>query len=174
MSKENREIGWKLIDLKVDYQRMGIPNDYWEITDANKDYEVILAQSSHLGAVSVINDIQQSFHRCISDASGEEWAQLVLIEAASSCCELTDNYVMEEQNRTAESPWFALIPLAKYQILIFLERCQTICSKEPEVPLAAFGISKLCPTRLVTDVQKRNKWQQFGLVRNEAEWKGTR
>lgn len=42
MSKDNREIGWKLIDLKVDYQRMGIPNDYWEITDVNKDYEVIL------------------------------------------------------------------------------------------------------------------------------------
>ncbi|XP_039240729.1 myotubularin-related protein 8 isoform X1 [Pipra filicauda] len=40
MSKENREIGWKLIDLKLDYQRMGIPNDYWEITDVNKDYEV--------------------------------------------------------------------------------------------------------------------------------------
>ncbi|XP_015716109.1 myotubularin-related protein 8 isoform X2 [Coturnix japonica] len=40
MSKDNREIGWKLIDLKVDYQRMGIPNDYWEITDLNKDYEV--------------------------------------------------------------------------------------------------------------------------------------
>ncbi|NXC14724.1 MTMR8 protein, partial [Corythaeola cristata] len=39
-SKENREIGWKLIDLKVDYQRMGIPNYYWEITDVNKDYEV--------------------------------------------------------------------------------------------------------------------------------------
>ncbi|NWR38716.1 MTMR8 protein, partial [Tachuris rubrigastra] len=40
MSKENREIGWKLIDLKLDYQRMGIPNDCWEITDVNKDYEV--------------------------------------------------------------------------------------------------------------------------------------
>ncbi|XP_074910382.1 phosphatidylinositol-3,5-bisphosphate 3-phosphatase MTMR8 isoform X2 [Buteo buteo] len=40
MSKENRETGWKLIDLKVDYQRMGIPNDYWEITDVNKDYEL--------------------------------------------------------------------------------------------------------------------------------------
>ncbi|XP_049683592.1 myotubularin-related protein 8 isoform X3 [Accipiter gentilis] len=40
MSKENRETGWKLIDLKVDYQRMGIPNDYWEITDVNKDYEI--------------------------------------------------------------------------------------------------------------------------------------
>lgn len=48
MSKDNREIGWKLIDLKVDYQRMGIPNDYWEITDLNKDYEVILVQSSQL------------------------------------------------------------------------------------------------------------------------------
>ncbi|XP_037764188.1 myotubularin-related protein 8 isoform X6 [Chelonia mydas] len=40
MPKDNREIGWRLIDLKVDYQRMGIPNDFWEITDANKDYEV--------------------------------------------------------------------------------------------------------------------------------------
>jgi len=60
MSKENREIGWKLIDLKVDYQRMGIPNTYWEITDVNKDYEVILAQSSHLVwyLVFVINDLQ--------------------------------------------------------------------------------------------------------------------
>lgn len=48
MSKDNREIGWKLIDLKVDYQRMGIPNDYWEITDLNKDYEVILVHSSQL------------------------------------------------------------------------------------------------------------------------------
>ncbi|KAM9538303.1 phosphatidylinositol-3,5-bisphosphate 3-phosphatase MTMR8 isoform 1-T1 [Guaruba guarouba] len=40
VSKESREIGWKLIDLKVDYQRMGIPNNYWELTDVNKDYEV--------------------------------------------------------------------------------------------------------------------------------------
>lgn len=73
MSKENREIGWKLIDLKVDYQRMGIPNDCWEITDVNKYYEVILAQSSHLVQYLffVINDIQQSCC-CVSDASGEE------------------------------------------------------------------------------------------------------
>uniref|UniRef100_A0A8D2MQ16 Myotubularin phosphatase domain-containing protein n=1 Tax=Zonotrichia albicollis TaxID=44394 RepID=A0A8D2MQ16_ZONAL len=40
MSRESREMGWKLIDLKLDYQRMGIPNDCWEITDINKDYEV--------------------------------------------------------------------------------------------------------------------------------------
>lgn len=171
MSKENRETGWKLIDLKVDYQRMGIPNDYWEITDVNKDYEVILARSSHLMQYLffVINVIQQSFYCCISDASGEEWAQLVLIEAASSWCEVAGNDAKEEQNRAVESPWFALIPLAKYQILVFLEKCQTICYEKPEVPLAAFGISKPCPTRLVTDVWKRNKWQWYGLVGNEAE-----
>ncbi|POI36091.1 hypothetical protein CIB84_000154 [Bambusicola thoracicus] len=46
MSKDNREIGWKLIDLKVDYQRMGIPNDYWEITDLNKDYEAAICRCS--------------------------------------------------------------------------------------------------------------------------------
>ncbi|KAL2304529.1 hypothetical protein Nmel_013283 [Mimus melanotis] len=40
MSKESREMGWKLIDLRLDYQRMGIPNTSWEITDINKDYEV--------------------------------------------------------------------------------------------------------------------------------------
>ncbi|NXX98810.1 MTMR8 protein, partial [Centropus bengalensis] len=39
-SKESRELGWKVIDVKVDYQRMGIPNGHWEITDVNKDYEV--------------------------------------------------------------------------------------------------------------------------------------
>lgn len=63
MSKESREIGWKLIDLKVDYQRMGIPNDYWELTDINKDYEVIFAHSSHLMQYLffVIKDMQQSW-----------------------------------------------------------------------------------------------------------------
>ncbi|XP_044538828.1 myotubularin-related protein 8 [Gracilinanus agilis] len=39
-SKDDREIGWKMIDLKSDYKRMGIPNEYWEITDANKNFEV--------------------------------------------------------------------------------------------------------------------------------------
>lgn len=81
---------------------------------------------------------------------------------------------MEEQYRAADSPWFALILLAKNQILIFLERCQTICSKKPPVPLAAFGVSEPYPTRLGTDVHKRNKWQQFGLVGNEVEWEGIR
>ncbi|KAF4800186.1 Myotubularin-related protein 8 [Turdus rufiventris] len=46
MSKESREMGWKLIDLRLDYQRMGIPNDSWEITDLNKDYEAALCRCS--------------------------------------------------------------------------------------------------------------------------------
>ncbi|KAL8181154.1 UNVERIFIED_CONTAM: Myotubularin- protein 8 [Gekko kuhli] len=49
MPKENREVGWKLIDVTVDYQRMGIPNDYWEITDANKGYEVCSTYPRELG-----------------------------------------------------------------------------------------------------------------------------
>lgn len=60
-------MGWKLIDLKVDYQRMGIPNDYWEITDANKDYEVILAQSGH-----VMQSLFLLMMYSRSGASGEE------------------------------------------------------------------------------------------------------
>ncbi|XP_074063480.1 phosphatidylinositol-3,5-bisphosphate 3-phosphatase MTMR8 isoform X2 [Macrotis lagotis] len=39
-SKDDREVGWKIIDLKSDYMRMGVPNDYWEITDVNKNYEI--------------------------------------------------------------------------------------------------------------------------------------
>ena len=62
-----------------------------------------------------------------SGASGEEWARLILIKAVLSWCEAEDNDAMEEQNRAAESPWFALIPLAKDQILVFLEEHQTTC-----------------------------------------------
>ncbi|XP_005994997.1 myotubularin-related protein 8 [Latimeria chalumnae] len=38
--EDDREIGWKIIDLKVEFQRMGVPNDNWEITDVNKDYGI--------------------------------------------------------------------------------------------------------------------------------------
>uniref|UniRef100_A0ABM5EWS2 Phosphatidylinositol-3,5-bisphosphate 3-phosphatase MTMR8 isoform X2 n=1 Tax=Pogona vitticeps TaxID=103695 RepID=A0ABM5EWS2_9SAUR len=48
MHKDHREMGWKLIEVGVDYQRMGIPNDYWEFTDANKDYEVCNTYSPEL------------------------------------------------------------------------------------------------------------------------------
>ncbi|OPJ71167.1 phosphatidylinositol-3-phosphate phosphatase MTMR7 isoform X2 [Patagioenas fasciata] len=38
--KEEREQGWKLVDLNEEYNRMGIPNNYWQISDVNRDYGV--------------------------------------------------------------------------------------------------------------------------------------
>lgn len=32
--------GWQLIDLSEEYKRMGVPNDYWQLSDANRDYKV--------------------------------------------------------------------------------------------------------------------------------------
>ncbi|XP_055652877.1 myotubularin-related protein 7 isoform X3 [Falco peregrinus] len=40
LDKEEREQGWKLIDLNEEYNRMGIPNNYWQISDVNRDYGV--------------------------------------------------------------------------------------------------------------------------------------
>lgn len=33
---------WKLIDLKMEYMRMGIPNDYWVFSDLNEDFKVCI------------------------------------------------------------------------------------------------------------------------------------
>uniref|UniRef100_A0A8B9QGD6 Myotubularin related protein 7 n=1 Tax=Apteryx owenii TaxID=8824 RepID=A0A8B9QGD6_APTOW len=40
LDKEERERGWKLVDLNEEYNRMGIPNNYWQISDVNRDYGV--------------------------------------------------------------------------------------------------------------------------------------
>lgn len=40
LDKEEREKGWKLVDLNEEYNRMGIPNSYWQISDVNRDYGV--------------------------------------------------------------------------------------------------------------------------------------
>ncbi|XP_040323133.1 phosphatidylinositol-3,5-bisphosphate 3-phosphatase MTMR8 [Herpailurus yagouaroundi] len=42
-SKEMKENGWKLIDPISDFGRMGIPNRYWIITEANRNYEKLQA-----------------------------------------------------------------------------------------------------------------------------------
>ncbi|XP_067580500.1 myotubularin-related protein 8 isoform X3 [Pseudorca crassidens] len=39
-SKEMRENGLKLIDPISDFGRLGLPNRYWTITDANRNYEL--------------------------------------------------------------------------------------------------------------------------------------
>ncbi|XP_059327038.1 myotubularin-related protein 7 isoform X4 [Ammospiza nelsoni] len=40
LDKEEREQGWKLVDLNEEYNRMGVPNSYWQISDVNRDYGV--------------------------------------------------------------------------------------------------------------------------------------
>ncbi|GAB0188498.1 myotubularin-related protein 7 [Grus japonensis] len=40
LDKEEREQGWKLVNLHEEYNRMGIPNNYWQISDVNRDYGV--------------------------------------------------------------------------------------------------------------------------------------
>ncbi|KAM4819097.1 phosphatidylinositol-3,5-bisphosphate 3-phosphatase MTMR8 isoform 2-T2 [Thomomys bottae] len=47
-SKGARENGWKLIDPVSDFERMGIPNRYWTITDANRKYEICNTYPHHL------------------------------------------------------------------------------------------------------------------------------
>ncbi|XP_053058363.1 myotubularin-related protein 8 isoform X2 [Acinonyx jubatus] len=49
-SKEMKENGWKLIDPISDFGRMGIPNRYWIITEANRNYEVLLSSSTLLSS----------------------------------------------------------------------------------------------------------------------------
>ncbi|XP_053107423.1 myotubularin-related protein 7 isoform X2 [Hemicordylus capensis] len=40
LNKEEREQGWRLINLKEEFHRMGVPNNYWQISDVNRDYRV--------------------------------------------------------------------------------------------------------------------------------------
>ncbi|XP_071980807.1 phosphatidylinositol-3,5-bisphosphate 3-phosphatase MTMR8 isoform X4 [Engystomops pustulosus] len=38
--QDERLMEWKLIDLKMEYMRMGIPNKHWVLSDINKDFKV--------------------------------------------------------------------------------------------------------------------------------------
>ncbi|KAM4701211.1 phosphatidylinositol-3,5-bisphosphate 3-phosphatase MTMR6 [Discoglossus pictus] len=38
--ESERASGWELIDLKDEYQRMGVPNTHWQLSDVNRDYKV--------------------------------------------------------------------------------------------------------------------------------------
>ncbi|XP_054246138.1 myotubularin-related protein 6 isoform X3 [Indicator indicator] len=38
--------GWQLIDLSEEYKRMGVPNDYWQLSDANRDYKAAICRCS--------------------------------------------------------------------------------------------------------------------------------
>ncbi|KAM6316937.1 phosphatidylinositol-3,5-bisphosphate 3-phosphatase MTMR6 isoform 4-T4 [Aegotheles albertisi] len=38
--------GWQLIDLAEEYKRMGVPNDNWQLSDANRDYKAAICRCS--------------------------------------------------------------------------------------------------------------------------------
>ncbi|KAG5268091.1 hypothetical protein AALO_G00208150 [Alosa alosa] len=37
---QQREEGWQLVDLGTEFERMGVPCDQWQLTDANREYKV--------------------------------------------------------------------------------------------------------------------------------------
>ncbi|XP_053160304.1 myotubularin-related protein 6 [Hemicordylus capensis] len=39
-TEAERVQGWQLIDLAEDYNRMGVPNSDWQLSDANRDYKI--------------------------------------------------------------------------------------------------------------------------------------
>ncbi|KAM7177871.1 phosphatidylinositol-3,5-bisphosphate 3-phosphatase MTMR6 [Macrochelys suwanniensis] len=39
-NESKRLQGWQLIDLAEEYKRMGVPNSNWQLSDANRDYEI--------------------------------------------------------------------------------------------------------------------------------------
>uniref|UniRef100_A0AAY4EJU3 Myotubularin phosphatase domain-containing protein n=1 Tax=Denticeps clupeoides TaxID=299321 RepID=A0AAY4EJU3_9TELE len=47
-NEQQRREGWAFIDTATDFNRMGLPNDYWEISDLNKDYEMCSTYPSTL------------------------------------------------------------------------------------------------------------------------------
>ncbi|KAG8448126.1 hypothetical protein GDO86_015284 [Hymenochirus boettgeri] len=54
--KDERALGWKLIDLKMEYLRMGVPNDHWTLTDINKDYKVCSTYPTCLVVPKKVNE----------------------------------------------------------------------------------------------------------------------
>uniref|UniRef100_UPI00398E601C phosphatidylinositol-3,5-bisphosphate 3-phosphatase MTMR8 isoform X3 n=1 Tax=Pristiophorus japonicus TaxID=55135 RepID=UPI00398E601C len=47
-NETDRGIGWKTIDLREEFQRMGVPNEYWAQTDVNEGYETCNTYSTIL------------------------------------------------------------------------------------------------------------------------------
>uniref|UniRef100_A0A6Q2YD01 Myotubularin phosphatase domain-containing protein n=1 Tax=Esox lucius TaxID=8010 RepID=A0A6Q2YD01_ESOLU len=47
--EDDRRNGWGFIDSAMDFKRMGLPNEFWELTDLNKNYELCSTYHSELG-----------------------------------------------------------------------------------------------------------------------------
>ena len=87
LDKEEREQGWKLVDLNEEYNRMGVPNNYWQISDVNRDYGVS-CDFSVTEAVCTIN--QQP-----------DWGPPQCLVAASLCSALYTHVVRCSSSTTS-------------------------------------------------------------------------
>ncbi|XP_036380158.1 myotubularin-related protein 8 [Megalops cyprinoides] len=47
-NETDRKVGWGTVDLKMEFKRMGLPNDFWELTDLNKNYGICSTYPSEL------------------------------------------------------------------------------------------------------------------------------
>lgn len=48
LDREEREQGWMLIDLSEEYKRMGLLDNYWQLSDVNRDYRVSMEAFSEM------------------------------------------------------------------------------------------------------------------------------
>ncbi|GAA6081298.1 myotubularin-related protein 8 isoform X1, partial [Tachysurus ichikawai] len=46
---DERRHGWDLISMNADFSRMGLPNEFWEISDLNSNFELCSTYPSALG-----------------------------------------------------------------------------------------------------------------------------
>ena len=78
-----RSAGWSFFDLETEFQRMGVPNANWTLTNLNTDYQVNLAAFLLLSPVPC-DDLHQrpslSFRPINSAGWSQLAAQLVLVE----------------------------------------------------------------------------------------------
>lgn len=52
--------GWQLIDLAEEYKRMGVPNAYWQLSDANRDYKVSVKETHSSLRLFLMRPIENS------------------------------------------------------------------------------------------------------------------
>lgn len=52
--------GWQLIDVAEEYKRMGVPNAYWQLSDANRDYKVSVKETHSALRLFLMRPIENS------------------------------------------------------------------------------------------------------------------
>lgn len=67
-SGDERRRGWDLISMTADFSRMGLPNEFWELSDLNSKYEVRALPVSVSSLTLPVNTEFAVFHFSLSSA----------------------------------------------------------------------------------------------------------